>query len=68
MATNAHIREALRDVVDPELGVNIVDLGLVSSATERWVSLLIRRASQKDAGQCSAAIIRSTSMAYAIWA
>jgi len=35
MATNAHIREALRDVVDPELGVNIVDLGLVSSATER---------------------------------
>ena len=29
MATDAHIREALRHVVDPELGVNIVDLGLV---------------------------------------
>jgi metal-sulfur cluster biosynthetic enzyme len=29
MATDSHIREALRHVVDPELGVNIVDLGLV---------------------------------------
>lgn len=29
MATDADIREALRHVVDPELGVNIVDLGLV---------------------------------------
>ena len=27
--TEAEILEALRDVVDPELGVNIVDLGLV---------------------------------------
>ena len=27
--TDDEIREALRDVVDPELGVNIVDLGLV---------------------------------------
>ena len=30
MATDTDIREALRYVVDPELGVNIVDLGLVS--------------------------------------
>jgi metal-sulfur cluster biosynthetic enzyme len=29
MATDTDIREALLHVVDPELGVNIVDLGLV---------------------------------------
>ena len=29
MATDTDIREAMRHVVDPEIGVNIVDLGLV---------------------------------------
>jgi metal-sulfur cluster biosynthetic enzyme len=30
-ATGARIEQALREVIDPELGVNIVDLGLIYS-------------------------------------
>ena len=29
VATAADVEEAMRDVVDPELGINVVDLGLV---------------------------------------
>jgi metal-sulfur cluster biosynthetic enzyme len=39
---NEEILEALRDVVDPELGINVVDLGLVYGLTldgERNVSI-----------------------------
>ncbi len=32
MATEEEITEALKDVYDPEIGVNIVDLGLVYNA------------------------------------
>ena len=32
-ATAADVEEAMRDVVDPELGINVVDLGLVYGIT-----------------------------------
>jgi metal-sulfur cluster biosynthetic enzyme len=41
MLTNEDIREALRTVVDPELGMNIVDLGLVCDIVLDGRQLLI---------------------------
>ena len=29
VATTADITEAMKDVIDPELGINVVDLGLI---------------------------------------
>ena len=29
MATKAEVREALKKVIDPEIGINIVDMGLI---------------------------------------
>ena len=42
LATEADIVEAMKDVVDPELGINVVDLGLVYGAqvhADRTVTL-----------------------------
>lgn len=33
LLTEAEVREALKDVIDPELGYNIVDLGLIYGIT-----------------------------------
>jgi metal-sulfur cluster biosynthetic enzyme len=33
LATVEDVREALHDVVDPELGINVVDLGLIYGVT-----------------------------------
>ena len=38
-ASAPEVEEAMRDVVDPELGINVVDLGLVmacTSTTRMW--------------------------------
>jgi metal-sulfur cluster biosynthetic enzyme len=35
MTTPEQIREALRHVIDPELGINVVDLGLVYGIDEK---------------------------------
>ena len=40
-ATDEDVLEAMHDVVDPELGINVVDLGLVygsTSTTTTWRS------------------------------
>ncbi|MDC6705863.1 metal-sulfur cluster assembly factor [Leclercia adecarboxylata] len=39
--TVAEVEEALRDVIDPELGVNIVDLGLLYGITLDGNSVII---------------------------
>lgn len=41
-ALEAQAREALRAIVDPELGVNLVDLGLIEALQERDCGLYVR--------------------------
>ena len=44
MATDQDVKDALYDVIDPELNINIVDLGLVyrthvvEGTLPRWIS------------------------------
>ena len=44
-ATTDDVEEAMRDVVDPELGINVVDLGLVYGIDARGHRSRPRRAS-----------------------
>jgi metal-sulfur cluster biosynthetic enzyme len=42
MATEAEVLESLKDIMDPELGVNVVDLGLVYDVDIRGDEAFIR--------------------------
>ncbi|WP_027084654.1 metal-sulfur cluster assembly factor [Cohnella panacarvi] len=42
MANTEHLRELLKEVYDPELGVNIVDLGLVYELVEHPDRIYVR--------------------------
>ena len=39
--TDTDVREALREVIDPELGINIVDLGLVCAVEIRGADVYV---------------------------
>ncbi|MCZ7664540.1 MAG: metal-sulfur cluster assembly factor [Thermoleophilia bacterium] len=42
MATKTEVLDALKDIIDPELGVNVVDLGLVYDVDVREGEAFIR--------------------------
>lgn len=57
MPTEAQIREALREVEDPELPINIVDLGLVRAVEVRGTTVQVNITFTSVACPCTYMII-----------
>jgi metal-sulfur cluster biosynthetic enzyme len=55
--TEAAILETLRQVIDPELGCNIVDLGLVYSVTITDAKVAVVMTSPHPVAQCMKAFV-----------
>ena len=63
MATDAELIEALRQVVDPELMVNIVDLGLVYSVNQTERTVAVEMTLTSPAGPAGPQIVQQAKMA-----